>query len=112
MADEKPWLKPHFVGPDGNLNMRVQSLVVDTGAMKIVVDTCTGNDKVRKTESWHMLKTDFLERFEASGYKAEDITHVFCTHLHVWVDCWALFFTAGLLIDVRTDSDSFDHHLS
>jgi hypothetical protein len=52
MAEEKPWLKPHFVGPEGNLNMRVQSLVVDTGSMKIVVDTCTGNDKLRKTESW------------------------------------------------------------
>ena len=77
------WMKPHFMDEDGNLVMSVHALVVDTGARKIVVDTCIGNDKVRDIPAWSNLQTKFLEDLVSSGYPPDTIDTVMCTHLHV-----------------------------
>lgn len=42
-----PWLAPLFIRKDGNLILRVQIIVIDTGAHRIVVDTGIGNGKKR-----------------------------------------------------------------
>ena len=77
------WLHPHFMDDAGNLVMSVHALVVDTGARRIVVDTCIGNDKERDIPAWSHLQTSFLEDLAAAGYPRESIDTVLCTHLHV-----------------------------
>ena len=78
-----PWLQPHFMDLEGNLIMSVHALVIDTGEHRIVVDTCIGNDKERSIPAWSHLQTKFLEDLETSGYAADTIDTVLCTHLHV-----------------------------
>lgn len=77
------WLAPHFMDEAGNLIMSIHALVVDTGAHRIVVDTCIGNDKQRSIPNWSNLQTSFLRDLEAAGYPRESIDTVLCTHLHV-----------------------------
>lgn len=77
------WLQPHFMDAGGKLIMSIHALVVDTGARRIVVDTCIGNDKERSIPNWSRLQTSFLEDLEAAGYPRQSIDTVLCTHLHV-----------------------------
>ena len=77
------WLQPHFMDDKGNLLMSVQALVVDTGARRILVDTCIGNDKERNVPAWSHLQTQFLQDLGAAGYEPDTIDTVLCTHLHV-----------------------------
>ena len=77
------WMYPHFMDDAGNLVMSVHALVIDTGARRIVVDTCIGNDKERDIPAWSHLQTSFLADLEAAGYARESIDTVLCTHLHV-----------------------------
>ena len=77
------WMFPHFMDDAGNLVMSIHALVVDTGARRIVVDTCIGNDKERDIPTWSHLQTSFLADLEAAGYPRESIDTVLCTHLHV-----------------------------
>lgn len=76
------WMKPHFMTDEGRLIMSVHALVVDTGARRIVVDTCIGNDKERNIPAWTNLQTSFLEDLTRAGYARETIDTVMCTHLH------------------------------
>lgn len=80
---EIDWLAPHFMDADGNLIMSIHALVVDTGDLRMVVDTCIGNDKQRTIPNWSNLQTSFLSDLEAAGYPRESIDLVLCTHLHV-----------------------------
>ena len=77
------WMYPHFMDDAGNLVMSIHALVLDTGARRIVVDTCIGNDKDRDIPTWSHLQTSFLADLEAAGYPRESIDTVLCTHLHV-----------------------------
>ncbi len=77
------WLKPHFMDPDGRLIMSIHALIVDTGARRIMVDTCLGNDKQRAIPGWHMRTGPFLDDIAEAGYPRESIDTVLCTHLHV-----------------------------
>jgi glyoxylase-like metal-dependent hydrolase (beta-lactamase superfamily II) len=78
------WLRPHFITPEGVLRFSIHALVIDTGARKIIVDTCVGNDKPRDVfPDWHMLQTGFLEDLASAGYPRESIDTVLCTHLHL-----------------------------
>lgn len=83
VVEGAPWLQPDFVDADGYLMMRTQCLVIDTGDLRIAVDTCVGNDKVRVNAGWSSLQTNFLNDFVAAGYDPESIDYVVCTHLHV-----------------------------
>ena len=89
---EFDWMQPHFMDNDGNLIMSVHALVIDTGELRIVVDTCIGNDKERSIDAWSHLQTNFLEDLTAAGYPRESIDYVLCTHLHVdhvgWNTMW------------------------
>ncbi len=77
------WMMPHFMDATGKLVMSIHALVIDTGARRIVVDTCIGNDKERDLPAWSHLQTSFLADLEAAGYARESIDTVLCTHLHV-----------------------------
>lgn len=80
---EQSWLRPHFATEDGKLKSCIQAFVIETPDLRIIVDTCIGNDKARKQENWNGLQTRFLDDLAASGYPPESIDIVLCTHLHV-----------------------------
>ena len=82
-CSEIGWMRPHFMRENGDLVMSVHALVVDTGARRIVVDTCIGNDKERNIPAWSHLQTSFLKDLESAGYPRESVDTVMCTHLHV-----------------------------
>ena len=82
-AERAPWLRPHFVNDDGFMIQKIQCLIVDTGTVRIAVDTCIGNDKQRGVPGWNALQLPFLDDLAAAGYPADSIDYVLCTHLHV-----------------------------
>jgi len=78
-----PWLYPHFVNEDDMLMMSIHALLVEAPGMRLVVDTCVGNDKPRALNRNLPLSTPFLEHFAAAGWTRESVNAVVCTHLHV-----------------------------
>lgn len=78
------WLYPDFADEEGNLKAVVQAFLVSSGSLRILVDTCVGNDKPRTDiPEWSDLHTDFLARFDELGVSTEEIDIVVCTHLHM-----------------------------
>jgi glyoxylase-like metal-dependent hydrolase (beta-lactamase superfamily II) len=81
---ELPWLIPHFANEEGRLKMSIHSLVLETPARRIVVDTGLGNDKEgRRVPTWNNRTGPFLETMTAAGFPPASIDTVLCTHLHV-----------------------------
>lgn len=79
-----PWLIPHFADEMGKLTMSIHTLLVETPDMRILVDTCLGNDKQdRVVPHWNERQGTFLADIAAAGFPAESIDVVLCTHLHV-----------------------------
>jgi len=78
-----PWLYPHFVTPDGSLLLNIQALLVDAPGLKLMVDTCVGNDKPRSFLRGQALQTTFLKQISDAGFPRERVDIVVCTHLHV-----------------------------
>jgi glyoxylase-like metal-dependent hydrolase (beta-lactamase superfamily II) len=77
------WLKPHFITPDGLLILSIHALLVEANGVKLIVDTCVGNDKPRGLTMNNPLQTDFLKHLADAGAPRESIDYVVCTHLHV-----------------------------
>ena len=79
-----PWLTPDFATDEGRLKMSIHTLVVETPARRIVVDTGLGNDKQgRSVPVWNNRTTPFLDMMSAAGFPPDSIDLVICTHLHV-----------------------------
>lgn len=78
-----PWLYPDFVEPDGTLKISIHALLVEASGLRLVVDTCIGNDKPRNLIRQQVLSTPFLERMADVGWPRESVDAVVCTHLHV-----------------------------
>ena len=78
-----PWLYPNYVGPDGELLLSIHALLVDAPGLKLVVDTCIGNDRPRGITGGVALQTAFLEGFAEAGWTRDGVDAVVCTHLHV-----------------------------
>jgi glyoxylase-like metal-dependent hydrolase (beta-lactamase superfamily II) len=79
-----PWLYPNFVRPeDGALKVSVHALLVEAPGLRLVVDTCIGNDKPRSLVGGKPLATSFLSELTAAGWDREQVDLVLCTHLHV-----------------------------
>ncbi|MEV8562517.1 MBL fold metallo-hydrolase [Streptomyces sp. NPDC051917] len=78
-----PWLAPDFIGEDGLLRLSVHTLVIETPTLRILVDTCIGNDKERVVPAWNKLATSFLQDLERTGFARDSIDVVLSTHLHV-----------------------------
>ena len=64
------------------IRLSVQSYVLRSGGMNILVDSCNGNDKHRSVPFAHQLNTPYLALLADEGLKPEDINLVLCTHLH------------------------------
>ncbi len=78
-----PWLYPHYVTPEGDLRLSIHALLVDAPGLRLVVDTCIGNDRPRQFLRRQPLSTPFLADLEAAGWPRESVEAVVCTHLHV-----------------------------
>lgn len=53
---EIKWLQPHFADASGRMRFSIHALLVDAPGLKLVVDTCVGNDKPRHVPFWNMLQ--------------------------------------------------------
>lgn len=83
LALNSHWLAPHFIDADGYWDMVFQSWVMVVDSRVIVVDPCAGNGRnFPAFPMFHMLDTPYIERFETTGFRPEDVDFVFCTHLH------------------------------
>lgn len=89
-----PWPAPDFSRVDGTFVLSVHGLVVDTGARRILVDTCVGNAR-SSVPMLRMLDTTWLEDLAALGYPPESIDTVVCTHLHFDHVGWNTRLVAG-----------------
>jgi glyoxylase-like metal-dependent hydrolase (beta-lactamase superfamily II) len=78
-----PWLAPHYVTPEGHLRLSIHALLVEAPGLRLVVDTCIGNDRPRSLVGGQALSTDFLKSLEATGWTRDSVDAVVCTHLHV-----------------------------
>jgi glyoxylase-like metal-dependent hydrolase (beta-lactamase superfamily II) len=77
------WLAPHFVTPDGAMILSIHALAVDAPGIRLVVDTCIGNDRPRSLLQGQALQTAFLDHMTEAGFGREAVDAVVCTHLHV-----------------------------
>ncbi|HEY5070908.1 MAG TPA: MBL fold metallo-hydrolase [Caulobacteraceae bacterium] len=78
-----PWLFPDFVGEDGAMRLSIHALLVEAPGLRLVVDTCVGNDRPRALLGKRALSTPFIADLEAAGWPRESVDAVVCTHLHV-----------------------------
>jgi glyoxylase-like metal-dependent hydrolase (beta-lactamase superfamily II) len=78
-----PWLWPDYVTPEGYLRLSVHALLVEAPGLRLVVDTCIGNDRPRNITGNQPLATSFLADLEGAGWSREGVDMVVCTHLHV-----------------------------
>lgn len=78
-----PWLYPHFVNEQDQLLLSIHALLVEAPGLRLVVDTCIGNDRPRGITGGQPLATTFLEAMDEAGWTRESVDAVVCTHLHV-----------------------------
>ena len=81
--EELPELKPDYVTAQGALRLSIHTLLVDAPGLRLVVDTCVGNDRPRQFICEEPLQTAFLENMAALGWPPETVDAVICTHMHV-----------------------------
>ena len=65
----------------GRMVITYQTFLVRTPKHTVLIDTCTGEDKDYPAP-YDFPKQPWLDSLHAAGLGVEDITHVFCTHLH------------------------------
>ena len=70
-----------FDPASGRMVITYQTFVVRTPRHTVLIDTCTGEDKGYPAP-YDFPKQPWLDSFHAAGLRLDDITHVFCTHLH------------------------------
>ncbi len=79
---EIPWLYPHYVTPEGHLRLSIHALLVEAPGVRLVVDTCFGNDKPSAFLGGRALSTSFLQHMQDAGWPRDSVNAVICTHLH------------------------------
>jgi glyoxylase-like metal-dependent hydrolase (beta-lactamase superfamily II) len=81
----RDWLAP-YLGPADMVLMSVHALCIEADGLRIVVDTCIGNDRNfgdgRTLGMFNGLHTSFLEDLTAAGFGRDAVDRVICTHLH------------------------------
>jgi glyoxylase-like metal-dependent hydrolase (beta-lactamase superfamily II) len=77
------WLSPNYADADGRLTFSVHAYVVESEGLRIIVDTCVGNNKVRQLPHFNLQDQPFLDRLAEAGFRPDEIDIVLCTHLHV-----------------------------
>ena len=77
--------RARLVGGDGDYEALVARVVglVEAPGLRLVVDTCVGNDKPRHALGGNALATPFLQHMADAGWTRDSVDTVVCTHLHV-----------------------------
>ncbi len=84
LAAERDWLYPLYMDDDGQWDNVIQNWITVVDGKVVVIDPCTGNGRdFPHFPPAHQLNTPYIERFEATGIRPEDVDYVFCTHLHM-----------------------------
>jgi glyoxylase-like metal-dependent hydrolase (beta-lactamase superfamily II) len=84
IAENASWMIPRWYDPVSELLViSIQSFVIRTGGMTILVDTCTGEGKNRARQRFHQRTWPWMERLRAAGVEPKSVDVVMCTHLHV-----------------------------
>ena len=78
-----PWLYPNYVNEQDQMLLSIHALLVEAPGLRLVVDTCVGNDKPRHALGGTALATPFLQHMADAGWTRESVDTVVCTHLHV-----------------------------
>ena len=79
-----PWLYPDFINAQDEMLLSMHALLVEAPGLRLVVDTCVGNDKPRAGMTGpNGLSTNFLEKVTEAGWTRESVDVVICTHMHV-----------------------------
>lgn len=78
----RSWLAPHFLEAGDTWSLNFQSWILQVDDKVVVVDPCTGNGRPHPMPPFDMLDIPFIERFSETGVRPQDVTHVFCTHMH------------------------------
>jgi len=78
------WSKVYPADENNLITLSLRSLVIDTGERKILVDTGWGDKQDEKFFRYAHIHNGegLLEGLDKRGFKPEDITDVFLTHLH------------------------------
>jgi glyoxylase-like metal-dependent hydrolase (beta-lactamase superfamily II) len=85
---EREWLYSSSSTDDGRIRMSFHSMLVESEGLRIVIDTCLGNNKPRPAPAWdpalewHMRKGPYLDHLARAGFTRESIDLVVLTHLH------------------------------
>ena len=84
LEEHRAWMIPAcFDEGQGRFIASVHSWLIDTGKLRILIDTCGGNDKERPMlERFHRKNHPYLANLQAAGVEPEQIDYVLCTHLH------------------------------
>ena len=90
-----PWLYPHFVDDQDRMLLSIHALLVEAPGLRLVVDTCVGNDKARGLLGKRALATPFLDHLREAGWDPATVDAVVCTHLHVDHVGWNTRLEAG-----------------
>lgn len=78
------WLSPGFYDEASNrLILTMQSFLLETDSLKILVDTCVGDCKQRVRADFHDGNWKWLERLREAGVEPDQIDVALSTHLHV-----------------------------
>lgn len=77
------WLYPNFVNDQDQMLLSIHALLVEAPGMRLVVDTCIGNDRPRSITGGQPLASAFLQSMAEAGWSREGVDAVVCTHLHV-----------------------------
>jgi glyoxylase-like metal-dependent hydrolase (beta-lactamase superfamily II) len=82
----RSWLEP-YLGARDELLMSVHAFGIEADGLRIVVDTCIGNDKQFGpgpfVDIFNGLHTSFLDDLTRAGFGRDAVDLVVCTHLHV-----------------------------
>src|SRR5580698_2245494 len=66
------WLYPHFVSEDDSiLKLSVHALLVEAPGVKLVVDTCVGNDRPREITGGLPSATPFLQHLDEARWSRD-----------------------------------------
>ncbi|MEU8523781.1 MBL fold metallo-hydrolase [Streptomyces sp. NPDC048577] len=82
LVAQVPWLAPDFADSRGTLHLAVHSFAVETGGLRVLVDTGVGNGKSRANPAWDNLDTPYLDHLTSAGFAPESVDIVILTHLH------------------------------
>jgi glyoxylase-like metal-dependent hydrolase (beta-lactamase superfamily II) len=119
LAPHREWMGP-YLGPNDEMLMSVHAFCLEVDGLRMVVDTCIGNDKHYgdhpMLQIFNGLHTSFLDDLEAAGFGRDDVDVVVCTHLHPdhvgWNtvrvdDVWEPTFRRATYLMSRTDVDAW-----